>query len=158
MTAPLPPIRPARPEDEAAIVALWQACGLTTAYNDPLRDLRFAMAGPASCVLVAADAAPIGTVMVGHDGHRGWLYYVATAPAWRRRGLGRALIAAGEAWLAAQGVPKVQLMIRPNNAAVAGFYAALGYEDTPRRIMARWLAPAGEPQGSDEAAPHASNP
>ena len=50
-------IRTAAANDEAAIVALWQACGLVTAYNDPTVDLRFALAGPASAVLVAQEAA-----------------------------------------------------------------------------------------------------
>jgi ribosomal protein S18 acetylase RimI-like enzyme len=33
-----------------------------------------------------------------------------------------------EGWLAALGCPKTQLMVRGENAAALGFYAALGYE------------------------------
>ena len=133
-------VRDALSADEGAVVALWRACGLVTAQNDPGGDFRFAMAQPNSTILVAeADRRIVGSVMVGHDGHRGWLYYVAAAPDARHAGVGRAIVAAGEQWLRARGVPKVQLMIRDTNAAVAPFYERLGYEETPRIIMSKWL-------------------
>ncbi len=69
----------------------------------------------------------VGTAMVGHDGHRGWVYYLAVAPEQRSRQLGRALMDACEAWLVERGVPKIDVMIRNENAATRGFYEALGY-------------------------------
>lgn len=132
-------IRAAGSDDEGAAVALWQACGLTVPYNDPVADFRFARAKPASDILVAVDEAIVGTVMVGHDGHRGWLYYLAVDPARQRRGIGRVLVAAAEDWLAARGVPKVHLMVRESNAAVAAFYRRLGYDPMPRLNMQKWL-------------------
>lgn len=42
------------------------------------------------------DGRLVGTVMVGHDGHRGWVYYLATASEVRGRGYGRALMLAAE--------------------------------------------------------------
>ena len=137
-------VRTASRADEEAVVALWRACGLVTAYNDPVADLARAIAGPSSCVLVAEKAAGliVGTVMVGHDGHRGWLYYVATDPSDRREGVGRALIAAGEGWLRDRQIAKVQLMVREANAAVLPFYEQLGFEETPRIVMAKWLTPS----------------
>ena len=47
--------------------------------------------------------------MVGHDGHRGWFYYLAVDPALRGRGFGRAMTQAGEAWLTARGIEKAQI-------------------------------------------------
>ena len=101
-------IHPAREEDEAATVALWRACGLVTRYNDPHADFRFARAGTGSEVLVAADAAGrlVGSVMVGHDGHQGWLYYVAVDPGRRarerpRRGCAGGACARRSSWSAA---------------------------------------------------------
>jgi len=91
-------------------------------------------------VLVRRDgAAIIGSVMVGHDGHRGWVYYLAVAPGARRAGIGRALMAAAEDWLLARGVPKIQLMVREDNAEAAAFYAALGYDVQPVMVMGRRL-------------------
>ena len=138
-------IRSAHPEDEAAAVALWHACDLVASYNDPAADFRFALAGACSDVLVAVDEAGAicGSVMVGHDGHRGWLYYVAAAPGARGSGIGRQVVAAGEAWLRQRGVAKVQLLVRETNTKVVSFYEHLGFEVAPRTIMAKRLQPPG---------------
>lgn len=120
----------ATPAQRAAIIALWTRCGLTRPWNDPTADLDFALAGPASTILVLREGDHlIAAAMVGHDGHRGSLYYLAVDPARQRQGLGRALMRAVEAWLRASGVPKLNLLVRAENAAVLGFYAALGYAD-----------------------------
>lgn len=69
--------------------------------------------------------------MVGFDGHRGWVYYLAVSPSRQRAGLGRALMVAAEEWLSRRNAPKAQLMARDDNAAAHGFYAALGYTVQP---------------------------
>ncbi len=127
--------------DEQQVVDLWEACDLTVSYNDPRTDYQFALEGAASTVLVAVNEAQliVGSVMVGHDGHRGWLYYLAAAPHAKRTGIGRAMVAAGEDWLKQRKVRKVQLMVRPTNTAVVSFYDHLGYEDMPRVLMSKWL-------------------
>lgn len=133
------------PADRDAAVALWHACGLTRPWNDAGADFDRALAAPHAAVLGARDEgeALIGTVMVGEDGHRGWLYYLGVDPAARRRGTARALTGAAEAWLAARGVPKVQLMVRHDNADAATFYAALGYEEAEVTVLARRLDEIG---------------
>ena len=129
-------------------VALWHETGLTRPWNDPDADLRRAMTGPSSTVLAALDSAHpadegpdrlLGTVMMGHDGHRGWAYYLAVAPVARRRGLGRELMRAGEDWLRAHDIPKMQLMVRRQNVAVSAFYEALGYAYSDVVVMGRRL-------------------
>lgn len=127
--------------DVEAVVALWRACGLTRPWNDPYKDISFAREGASSTVLVCDDGGQIvASVMTGHDGHRGMLYYVAVDPAHQRRGLGKRAVRAAEAWLALQGVWKVNLLVRAENAAVKGFYEALGYEVNPVLCMARKIA------------------
>ncbi|AOH84638.1 acetyltransferase [Sphingomonas panacis] len=126
--------------DAAAVVALWRACGLTRPWNDPDADFALALATPTATVLVAREGAEVsGSAMVGFDGHRGWIYYLAVAPERQRGGLGRALMAAAEAWLAARGVPKVQLMVREGNTAALGFYDALGLERQDVVVLGRFL-------------------
>ena len=99
-----------------------------------------ALAGPSSTVLAAlADGVLVGTAMVGHDGHRGWVYYVAADPGRRHSGIGRALMAASEAWLVGRGVPKIQFMVRTTNAAVLAFYERLGYEPQDVVVLGRRL-------------------
>ena len=134
-------IRSAAASDEQAIIALWRACGLVVSYNDPAADFHFAKAGSSSDVLVGVDDAGeiLGSVMVGHDGHRGWLYYVAAHPASRGAGTGRRMVEAAEDWLRERGVAKVQLLVRETNTQVVSFYEHLGFEVAPRVIMSKWL-------------------
>jgi GNAT superfamily N-acetyltransferase len=97
------PLSPARID---AAVALWREAGLTRPWNDPLEDLRRALEDPASTVLEGVqDDALVATAMVGHDGHRGWVYYLAVRPDVRRCGHGAAMMRACEAWLARRGAP-----------------------------------------------------
>ncbi|QKR98566.1 GNAT family acetyltransferase [Sphingomonas sp. CL5.1] len=126
--------------DEAELVVLWEVCGLTRPWNPPARDIARALGGPASTILVARrEGAVTGSVMVGHDGHRGWVYYLAVAPDARRTGLGRALMQAAEAWLRERGAPKLQLMVRAGNEEVLAFYRALGFVDQPVAVLGRFL-------------------
>lgn len=134
-------IRSAAAEDELDVIALWRSCGLVASYNDPAADFRFARGGRSSDVLIGENSGHImATVMVGHDGHRGWLYYVASAPAARGSGYGRMIVQAAEDWLRQRGVLKVQLLVRETNTAVIGFYETLNYEIAPRTVMSKWLS------------------
>lgn len=133
-------IEAAKPDDREAVVALWRACGLTRPWNDPDGDFALALAAEASVVLVArSNGALAGSVMAGFDGHRGWVYYLAVSPDHRRAGLGRALMAAAEAWLRERGAPKIQLMVRGGNAEALGFYEALGLERQDVVTLGRFL-------------------
>ena len=133
-------MRPATLADEEEVVALWHACGLTRPWNDPSADFRLALATPTSTVLMVREAADvIGSVMVGFDGHRGWIYYLAVSPSARRQGVGRTLMAASEQWLRDRGAPKLQLMVRDDNAAALEFYATLGLEPQNVVTLGRFL-------------------
>src|SRR5882672_4428914 len=121
-------VRAIAPGEGPAVIALWQACGLTRPWNDPAADLAFARGKPNSDVLVGlAEGRIVASAMVGHDGHRGTMYYVSVDPQLRGRGLGAELVAAAEAWLQARGVWKVNLLVRKGNEEVLGFYAGQGY-------------------------------
>jgi len=126
--------------DSDEVIALWHACGLTRPWNDPAADFARAVQGAASAILLGReDDTLVASVMVGHDGHRGWVYYLAVAPDRRRAGLGRDMMAAAEAWLKARDVPKIQLMVRDDNVAALGFYEALGLERQPVITLGRFL-------------------
>ena len=127
-------------DDIASVVALWQRCGLTRPWNDPTDDIAFARRGPNSAVLVGRHGgAIVATVMVGHDGHRGWFYYLGVEPALQGKGFGRAMTQAAEAWLTARGIAKAQLIVRADNDRVRAFYEALGYGEQERILFAKWL-------------------
>ena len=121
--------------------ALWTAAGLTRPWNDPVADAHRALASPAATILAAREAGEvIGTVMTGHDGHRGWVYYLAVAASQQRRGIARALMAAAEAWCVAAGMPRLNLMVRAGNGPVLGFYARLGYRTADVIVLQKDLS------------------
>jgi ribosomal protein S18 acetylase RimI-like enzyme len=137
-----PLIREITDADIDAVVALWHAAGVAKPWNDPLRDIAFARRDAHSTVLVAEiEGRIVASVMVGEDGHRGWVYYVAADPAMQGGGLGRAMMAAAEAWLVGRGVWKLQLLVRGDNDKVKRFYEHLGYTDTKSSCFQKVIAP-----------------
>jgi ribosomal protein S18 acetylase RimI-like enzyme len=126
--------------DIPAMIALWQRCGLTRPWNDPAADIALARKGPNSAVLAGhEDSGVVASVLVGHDGHRGWVYYVAVDPDHRHKGYGRAIMDAAEQWLRARGIEKLQLLVRGDNTEVHAFYQSLGYLEQERVVYAKWL-------------------
>ena len=124
--------RDIREKDEESVVTLWERCELTRHWNDPYKDIKFAREGKTSTVLVGiVEERIVATVMVGHDGHRGVLYYLAVDPAFQKRGFGRAAVAAAETWLRERGVWKINLMVRSENEKAGHFYERMGYEVNP---------------------------
>jgi ribosomal protein S18 acetylase RimI-like enzyme len=133
-------IAPIADADVAAVAALWQACELTRPWNDPAADIALARRGPNSAVLAGRDGDTlVATVMVGHDGHRGWVYYVAIDPQHCGKGHGREIMNAAEEWLRQRGIEKLMLLVRSDNTKVQSFYEQLGYDEQQRVIYAKWL-------------------
>ena len=133
-------IRPFQPEDEAAAVALWQACGLTRPWNDPHADIARKLTEQPELFLVGTVGAELmASAMAGYDGHRGWVYYLAVAPAHRGRSYGRALMREVERLLEERGCPKLNLQVRAANAGVVEFYRKLGYDQDELVSMGKRL-------------------
>jgi ribosomal protein S18 acetylase RimI-like enzyme len=142
MTVPAPPltIAPVEDADITEVIALWHRCGLTRPWNNPAVDIAFARKGPNAAVLAGRNGGGIvASILVGHDGHRGWVYYVAVDPDCRHQGYGRVVMDAAEDWLRGRGIEKLQLMMRPDNSQVQTFYRSLGYLEQERIIYAKWL-------------------
>ena len=128
------------PADADAAVALWTRAGLTRPWNDAAGDFLRAVTGPSSVVLgMRGEDELVGSAMVGHDGHRGWVYYLAVAESARGRGLGKELMDASEAWLVERGLPKIQFMVRTDNVSVLDFYDHLGYVKQDCVVLGRRL-------------------
>ena len=135
-----PSVTPIEDDDVAAVVALWQRCELTRPWNDPVADIALARRGPNSTILIGRDGETIiASAMVGHEGHRGWVYYVAVDPGHRGKGFGRAMMNAAEDWLRNAGIAKLQLLVRSENTEVQAFYESIGYDEQERIIYAKWL-------------------
>jgi ribosomal protein S18 acetylase RimI-like enzyme len=135
-------IRPFQAQDEAAVVALWRACGLVRPWNDPHKDIARKRTEQPELFLVGLHGDEVvASAMVGFDGHRGWVYYLAVAPDHQRLRLGQALMARAEQLLVERGCPKINLLVRSSNAGVIAFYKKLGYAPDDALALGKRLIP-----------------
>ena len=123
-------IRPFEEADTEAVVALWQAAGLTRPWNDPHKDIARKLKVQRELFLVAEDAAGLcGSVMAGYDGHRGSVNYMAVAPERQGGGIGRALLLRVREDLLAMGCCKINLQVRSDNLQAREYFRQLGFSD-----------------------------
>jgi len=128
--------------DTAAVVALWQECGLTRPWNNPELDIqRKLKVGPELFLVGVNDNVIVATLMGGYDGHRAWVNYLAVAPVQQGTGLGRHIMEEFESRVLAAGCPKINLQIRTDNQAVIDFYKAIGYSPDDCMSMGKRLVP-----------------
>ena len=139
-------IRPYESADLDEVIALWKVVFPNApAHNDPFSDIQYKLKIQPELFFVAADDDNlVGTAMSGFDGHRGWVYYVAVHPDYRRRGIGTALMKEVERALVKMGCPKLNLQIRAGNAQVQSFYDSLGYSVEERISMGKRLGEINE--------------
>jgi ribosomal protein S18 acetylase RimI-like enzyme len=145
---PGPAIRPFRREDTEPVVALWRAAGLVVPWNDPYRDIERKLTVQPELFLVAEDdgGAVVGAAMVGYDGHRGWVNYLAVDTSRRGEGLGAAIMAEAERLLIERGCPKLNLQVRSTNQGVIDWYRSLGYEPDRAVSLGKRLIPDASAQ------------
>jgi ribosomal protein S18 acetylase RimI-like enzyme len=122
-------IRSFKPSDQAAVIHLWQVCGLVVPQNDPHRDIaRKARVNPEMFLVGLRSGELVASCMAGYEGHRGWINYLAVAPDLRRSGLATRLMDQATRLLRKAGCPKINLQVRSTNDEVITFYRTLGYE------------------------------
>lgn len=110
------------------MVALWRRCNLVRPTNDPHKDIRRKLRVRPDLFLVGvAEGELVASVMVGYEGHRGWLNYLAVAPEHQRKGFGRAIVEEAERLLRKEGCPKINLQVRTSNQGALEFYRRIGY-------------------------------
>jgi len=122
-------IRPYRTEDEATVIALWLACNLVVSHNDPRKDIRRKLRVNPEWFLVGEENTFIvATCMIGYEGHRGWINYLAVAPGVQRQGIASQMMDEAERLLRKAGCPKINLQIRSTNKQVIAFYQRIGFK------------------------------
>lgn len=123
-------IRPYRESDEEALVQLWTRCGLVAPHNNPIRDIqRKLKVNPEWFLVGLKEDKMVASCMVGYEGHRGWINYLAVAPKEQRKGYAREIMEEAERLLRGAGCPKINLQIRSSNSQVIAFYESLGFSD-----------------------------
>lgn len=121
-------IRPYEESDEHQVTSLWAECELTRPWNDPRKDIARKLLVQRELFLVGiTNGQVIATAMAGYDGHRGWINYLAVAPAHRSAGHAVAMMSRVESLLLEAGCPKINLQVRASNAKAVGFYRRIGY-------------------------------
>ena len=121
-------LRSYRPGDHEALVSRWSICELTRPWNNPHRDIDRKLARDGDNLLLLEEGGQlIASVMVGYEGHRGWVNYLAVHPDHRRQGLGRLLMDVAERRLRDLGCAKVNLQVRASNETATEFYRQIGY-------------------------------
>lgn len=112
------------------VVDLWRKCNLVVPQNDPVEDIQRKLVFQPDLFFVALlDGKVIGSIMVGYEGHRGWMNYLAVLPEHQRRGYGRKLVEKAVDELKRLGCLKVNLQVRRSNVSVVEFYKHLGFKD-----------------------------
>ena len=137
-------IRSFGPADQAAVIQLWQACGLVVPWNDPARDIERKLAVGAELFLVGEQEGKlVAAAMGGYEGHRGWVNYLAVHPDAQGRGYARQIMEELESRLKAMGCPKLNIQVRESNTDVLRFYEALGYSNDKVVSLGKRLIPDG---------------
>lgn len=122
-------IRAATAHDVPAVLALWErARSLVAVTPDSAEAVERLLERDGGALLVAEEGGEvIGSLIAAWDGWRGNLYRLAVAPESRRRGVGRALVAAGEERLRAVGARRVTALVGRGDERARGFWEAVGY-------------------------------
>jgi len=135
-------IRPFEIADTDAVVQLWRDCDLVVPWNDPYRDIERKLEVNPEMFLVGLDQGTVmASAMVGYEGHRGWVNYLAVDPRHRGKGYARQLMDEAENLLLSRNCPKLNLQIRSTNTQAIEFYRALGYELDHATGMGKRLIP-----------------
>jgi ribosomal protein S18 acetylase RimI-like enzyme len=86
-------IRSYQSSDESAVIELWHRCNLVVPQNDPKEDIEMKRRVQPDLFFVGTISdRTVATVMTGYDGHRGWIYYLAVDPDYRRQQIGRRMM------------------------------------------------------------------
>lgn len=143
-------IRLFAPPDETQVCALWsRVFGYQEPRNAPSKVIADKLSWDGRLLVAVEAERVIGTLMLGYDGHRGWLYRLAVDEAARRRGIGRQLVRRAEALLSELGCAKVNLQLHAHNHAAARFWESVGYGREARVDMGKDLTGAGSAPGND---------
>jgi RimJ/RimL family protein N-acetyltransferase len=137
-------IRHAEPRDAPALVELAEAVaaepegwliteGGWRSAGEERRYLRAIRRSTHAAVLVAdLDGELVGRLSISRDPHPASRHVadlgLLVAKPYRRKGIGRALLAAAEEWAGEGGIVKIELHVFPYNEAAIALYRAVGYE------------------------------
>ena len=104
-------------------------------------------------MVAVLDGEVIGALIAGWDGWRGNMYRLAVRGEHRRKGIGIALVRAGEEYLCSRGARRITALVAFDDGAAGAFWESAGYprdREIGRRV--RNLLPVAGPS-ADQASP-----
>jgi len=123
-------IRQYEEKDKDEVIKLWGLCNLLFPGNDPETDIKLKVSFQGELFFVGElDNKIVATLMVGYDGHRGWLNYLGVHPDFQKKGLGSAMVQKAIETLKSMNCPKINLQVRKTNTGVMDFYKKLGFRE-----------------------------
>ena len=117
--------------DYDEVFALWQDAEGVGLHPDEC-DSRMGIAtylarNPGTCFVARRRSRLVGSVLCGNDGRRGYMNHLAVAEAYRRHGIGTALVDRCMAALAKMGIPRCNLFVYATNEGAMEFWRKLGW-------------------------------
>ena len=105
------------------VIALWEKCGLTRSWNNPEKDIARKSGDQNGKFLTGQiDGLLMVSIMIGYDGHRDSINFLAVDPNYVGAGHGKILMAEAERFLLSVGCPKIDFCVRTDNDKVIEFY------------------------------------
>jgi ribosomal protein S18 acetylase RimI-like enzyme len=133
-------IRSYQHSDKENIIKLWGDCDLIVSWNNPEKDIaRKLKVNPEWFLIGELNGQIVASCMVGYEGHRGWINYLAVDPKYQRKGIASKMMAEAENILRSTGCAKINLQVRETNPDVVKFYESIGYKVEPMVNMGKRL-------------------
>jgi ribosomal protein S18 acetylase RimI-like enzyme len=125
-------VRPAGEADVEVVLRLWDVARspAATTSDDAATVERLLAHDPGALLLADRDGQIVGTAIATWDGWRGHIYRLAVLSGYRRQGVGRLLVGAGQERLRALGATTVSAVGQDEPGPIA-FWTAIGYRLDP---------------------------
>jgi ribosomal protein S18 acetylase RimI-like enzyme len=126
--------------DTDAVINIWLRCGLLHPNNDPRKDIQRKLKLRPDLFLVGLIGdETVATIMIGYEGHRGWINYLGVLPEHQRHGYARQMMEEAERLLRLEGCPKINLQVRTSNKSALSFYERIGFSDNQTLSLGKRL-------------------
>ena len=146
-------IRPLNPDDVAAALRLWQGTSPARSREVETADGlgRVMVRNPGVCHVALDGGEIVGVAIGGHDGRRGYLHHLGVLVSHRRHGVGRALVEACLAALHGEGIHRVHVQMKTNNADGLKFWRSLGCRERRDTAVISLMLKSDEREGRDDS-------
>ncbi len=131
-------------EDYEAVLSLWRRCaGIGLGQSDTRENIQdFLWRNPGMSFKASLAGKMVGTILVGHDQRRGYVYHLAVHPQKRRQGIGRRLVERSLQALQETGIQKCHLFVCNDKDSGVAFWKSIGWEErTDLQMMSKNLDP-----------------